>query len=48
MESVDWYTNARPHSRLDYLTLVEFESAHYAQPATPTGAGLTPKPVPYP
>lgn len=31
MEWVDWYNNARLHSRLDYLTPVEFESAYYAQ-----------------
>lgn len=31
MERVDWYNNARLHSRLDYLTPVEYETAHYAQ-----------------
>jgi putative transposase len=31
MEWVDWYNNARLHSRLDYLTPVEYESAYYAQ-----------------
>jgi putative transposase len=31
MEWVDWYNNAHPHSRLDYLTPAEFETVHYAQ-----------------
>jgi putative transposase len=31
MEWVDWYNNARLHSRLGYLTPVEYESAYYAQ-----------------
>jgi putative transposase len=31
MEWVDWYNNARLHSRLDYLTPVEYVSAYYAQ-----------------
>lgn len=31
MEWVDWYNNARLHSRLDYLTPIEYETAHYAQ-----------------
>jgi putative transposase len=31
MEWVDWYNNARLHSRLDYLTPAEFEAAYYAQ-----------------
>lgn len=31
MEWGDWYNNARLHSRLDYLTPAEFESAYYAQ-----------------
>ncbi|WP_162186135.1 IS3 family transposase [Amycolatopsis jejuensis] len=31
MEWVDWYNNARLHSRLDYLTPVEYESADNAQ-----------------
>ena len=31
MERVDWYNNARLHSRLDYLTPVEYETAHYAR-----------------
>ncbi|WP_370942393.1 IS3 family transposase [Amycolatopsis sp. cg5] len=31
MEWVDWYNNARLHSRLDYLTPVEYETAYYAQ-----------------
>ncbi|MGW0638314.1 IS3 family transposase [Nocardia salmonicida] len=46
MEWVDWYNNARLHSRLDYLTPAEYEAAYYAQkPATPTGAGQLLKPV---
>ena len=31
MEWVDWYNNARLHSRLGYLTPAEYETAHYAQ-----------------
>jgi putative transposase len=31
MEWVDWYNNARLHSRLGYLTPAEYESAYYAQ-----------------
>jgi putative transposase len=31
MEWCDWYNNARLHSRLDYLTPSEFESAYNAQ-----------------
>jgi putative transposase len=31
MEWVDWYNNARPHSRLGYLTPAEYEAAYYAQ-----------------
>jgi putative transposase len=31
MEWVNWYNNARLHSRLDYLTPAEYESAYYAQ-----------------
>lgn len=31
MEWVDWYNNARLHSRLDYLPPVEYETAYYAQ-----------------
>ncbi len=31
MEWVDWYNNARLHSRLGYLTPVEYEHAYYAQ-----------------
>ncbi|WP_249645330.1 IS3 family transposase [Nocardia sputi] len=31
MEWVDWYNNARLHSRLDYLAPAEYESAYYAQ-----------------
>ncbi len=31
MEWCDWYNNARLHSRLDYLTPAEYESAYYAQ-----------------
>ncbi|WP_407670534.1 IS3 family transposase [Nocardia suismassiliense] len=31
MEWVDWYNNARLHSRLDYLTPIEYETAYYAQ-----------------
>ncbi|MFC3965652.1 integrase core domain-containing protein [Nocardia jiangsuensis] len=31
MEWCDWYNNARLHSRLDYLTPVEYETAYYAQ-----------------
>ncbi|WP_414939172.1 IS3 family transposase [Amycolatopsis sp. cmx-11-51] len=31
MEWVDWYNNARLHSRLEYLTPTEYESAYYAQ-----------------
>ncbi|WP_268895722.1 integrase core domain-containing protein [Nocardia sp. CY41] len=31
MEWCDWDNNARLHSRLDYLTPAEFESAYYAQ-----------------
>ena len=31
MEWVDWYNNARLHSRLGYLTPVEYEAAYYAQ-----------------
>ncbi len=31
MEWVDWYNNARLHSRLDYLTPAEYESTYYAQ-----------------
>lgn len=37
MEWVEWYNNARLHSRLDYLTPAEYESAYYAhnQPRRP-------------
>lgn len=31
MEWVDWYNNARLHSRLGYLTPAEYETAYYAQ-----------------
>ncbi|MGN2638580.1 transposase [Nocardia takedensis] len=31
MEWVDWYNNARLHSRLDYLTPAEYETDYYAQ-----------------
>lgn len=31
MEWVDWYNNARLHSRLGYLPPVEYEAAYYAQ-----------------
>ncbi|MGW6702106.1 integrase core domain-containing protein [Nocardia sp. NPDC055049] len=31
MESLDWYNNARLHSRLDCLTPAEHETAYYAQ-----------------
>ncbi|WP_425302563.1 integrase core domain-containing protein [Nocardia farcinica] len=31
MEWCDWYNNARLHSRLDYLTPDEYETAYYAQ-----------------
>lgn len=31
MEWIDWYNNARLHSRLDYLTPTEHETAYYAQ-----------------
>lgn len=31
MEWVDWYNNARLHSRLDYLTPAEHEALYYAQ-----------------
>nr|WP_281182373.1 IS3 family transposase [Nocardia miyunensis] len=31
MEWVDWYNNARLHSRLDYLTPTEYEAAYYSQ-----------------
>jgi putative transposase len=31
MEWVDWYNNARLHSRLGYLTPVEYEHAYYVQ-----------------
>ncbi|UIJ63960.1 integrase core domain-containing protein [Amycolatopsis acidiphila] len=31
MEWVDWYNNARLHSRLEHLTPAEYESAYYAQ-----------------
>jgi putative transposase len=31
MEWVDWYNNARRHSRLDYHTPAEYETAYYAQ-----------------
>ncbi|MFD3458426.1 IS3 family transposase [Nocardia fluminea] len=31
MEWVDWYNNARLHSRLDYLTPAEHETVYYAQ-----------------
>jgi len=31
MEWVDWYNNARLHSRLGYLTPAEHEAAYYAQ-----------------
>jgi putative transposase len=31
MERVDWYNNARLHSRLDHLTPAEYESVYYAQ-----------------
>jgi putative transposase len=31
MEWVDWYNNARLHSRLGYLTPAEYEAAYYAQ-----------------
>ena len=31
MEWVDWYNNARLHSRLDYLTPTEHEALYYAQ-----------------
>ncbi|MEU7768209.1 integrase core domain-containing protein [Nocardia sp. NPDC049190] len=31
MEWVDWYNNARLHSRLEYLTPTEYEAAYYAQ-----------------
>jgi putative transposase len=31
MEWVDWYNNARLHSRRGYLTPAEHETAHYAQ-----------------
>lgn len=31
MEWVDWYNNARLHSRLEYLTPTEYESLYYAQ-----------------
>ncbi|MBK1785990.1 IS3 family transposase [Prauserella sp. ASG 168] len=30
MEWVDWYNNARLHSRLNYLSPTEYESAYYA------------------
>ncbi|WP_084538032.1 integrase core domain-containing protein [Nocardia puris] len=30
-EWCDWYSNARPHSRLGYLPPVECEAAYYAQ-----------------
>lgn len=47
-EWVDWYNNARLHSRLGYLAPTEYETAYYAQNPTPTSAGLNPKPVPNP
>lgn len=31
MEWVDWYNNARLHSRLDYLPPAEYEAAYYSQ-----------------
>jgi putative transposase len=31
MEWVDWYNNARLHSRLDYLSPAEYEAAYYSQ-----------------
>ncbi|MGW0252609.1 integrase core domain-containing protein [Nocardia goodfellowii] len=31
IEWVDWYNNARLHSRLDYLTPAEYEAAYYSQ-----------------
>jgi hypothetical protein len=31
MEWVDWYNNARLHSRLDYLSPAECEAAYYSQ-----------------
>jgi putative transposase len=31
MEWVDWYNNARLHSRLDYLSPAEYETAYYSQ-----------------
>ncbi len=31
MEWVDWYNNARLHSRLGYLTPAEYETVYYAQ-----------------
>jgi hypothetical protein len=46
MEWVDWYNNARLHSRLDSLTPAEYEAAYYARPRPrPTGDGREPKPV---
>ncbi|MEV6661485.1 integrase core domain-containing protein [Nocardia fluminea] len=29
MECVDWYNNPRLHSRLDYITPAEYETAYY-------------------
>lgn len=48
-ESADRYNSARPHARLAYRTPAEHKSTYYAPtPTTPTGTGLTPKPVPSP
>lgn len=49
MEWADWYNNARLHSRLDYLTPGRIRSrVPLSTTATPTGAGLNPKPAPNP
>lgn len=31
MEWCDWYSNARLHSRLSYLSPAEYEAAYYSQ-----------------